>query len=99
MFGVNFLYNKDLRRILTEYGFNGYPLRKDFPVFGFVELFYDRKKRELVYDSVVLTQEYRSFTFEDFSPLFESSYAKLSHKVSVLSTADEFAVIKYTTFL
>jgi len=63
MFGIFFIGHHDLRRILTDYGFEGYPLRKDFPLTGFVEVRYDDEKKCLVYEPVELTQEYRLFTF------------------------------------
>jgi len=63
MFGIFFVGHHDLRRILTDYGFEGYPLRKDFPLTGFVEVRYDDEKKCLVYEPVELTQEYRLFTF------------------------------------
>lgn len=64
MFGVFFM-NKDLRRILTDYGFEGHPLRKDFPLSGFVELFYDECSNMLHYYPIALTQEYRDFKFSN----------------------------------
>jgi len=63
MYGVSFSGNNDLRRILTDYGFEGYPLRKDFPLTGFVELRYDEAKKKVVYSKVKLTQDYRNFDF------------------------------------
>lgn len=63
MFGIVFLNHKDLRRILTDYGFNGFPLRKDFPVCGFVELKYDNERKTLLYQPVEFAQEFRSFRF------------------------------------
>lgn len=63
MFGIIFLNHKDLRRIFTDYGFNGFPLRKDFPVCGFVELKYDDEKKTLLYQPVEFAQEFRSFNF------------------------------------
>ena len=63
MYGVSFSGNNDLRRILTDYGFEGYPLRKDFPLTGFVELRYDEAKKKVNYSKVKLTQDYRNFDF------------------------------------
>ncbi|NIJ42679.1 NADH-quinone oxidoreductase subunit C [Parvibaculum indicum] len=63
MYGVIFSDHPDLRRILTDYGFNGYPLRKDFPLTGYVELRYDDDQKRVVYEPVKLTQEFRSFDF------------------------------------
>lgn len=63
MFGVAFEGNPDLRRILTDYGFEGHPLRKDFPLTGFVEMRYDDEKKRVVYEPVKLTQDFRSFDF------------------------------------
>ena len=63
MFGVYFFLNKDLRRILTDYGFSGYPLRKDFPLTGFLELYYDDNQKRISYQLVELAQEYRNFNF------------------------------------
>ena len=63
MYGVQFLGNPDLRRILTDYGFEGHPLRKDFPLTGFVEIRYDDEKKRVVYEPVKLTQDFRSFDF------------------------------------
>ena len=63
MYGVLFAGNKDLRRIITDYGFDGHPLRKDFPLTGFVELRYDEEQKQVVYSPVKLTQAYRSFDF------------------------------------
>ena len=63
LYGVFFAGHPDLRRILTDYGFEGYPLRKDFPLTGFVEVRYDSEQRRVVYEPVKLTQEFRSFDF------------------------------------
>jgi NADH-quinone oxidoreductase subunit C len=63
LFGVLFSGHPDLRRIMTDYGFDGHPLRKDFPMTGFVEVRYDEEQKRVVYDPVRLTQEYRQFDF------------------------------------
>jgi NADH-quinone oxidoreductase subunit C len=63
MFGIYFDDSKDLRRILTDYGFEGHPLRKDFPLSGHVELRYDEEAKKIVYEPVVLPQEFRQFDF------------------------------------
>ena len=63
MYGVLFSGHPDLRRILTDYGFNGYPLRKDFPLTGYVEVRYDDDVKRVVYEPVKLVQEFRSFDF------------------------------------
>ncbi|HEX2020121.1 MAG TPA: NADH-quinone oxidoreductase subunit C [Aurantimonas sp.] len=62
-YGILFTGHPDLRRILTDYGFEGYPLRKDFPLTGFVEVQYDDEKKQVVYEPVELRQEFRSFDF------------------------------------
>jgi NADH-quinone oxidoreductase subunit C len=64
LYGVSFSDHPDLRRILTDYGFEGHPLRKDFPLTGFVEMRYDDERKRVVYEPVKLAQAYRSFDFE-----------------------------------
>jgi len=63
LYGVFFKGHSDLRRILTDYGFEGHPLRKDFPLTGFVEVRYDEEQARVVYEPVELTQDYRKFDF------------------------------------
>lgn len=63
MFGILFAGNADLRRILTDYGFRGHPLRKDFPTTGYTEVRYDDELKRVVYEPVKLVQEYRQFDF------------------------------------
>jgi len=63
LFGVKFTSHPDLRRILTDYGFKGYPLRKDFPTSGFLEVRYDEVEKRVIYEPTTLTQGYRDFDF------------------------------------
>ena len=63
MYGIFFEGNPDLRRILTDYGFEGHPLRKDFPLTGFVEIRYDEEQKRVVYEPVKLAQDFRNFDF------------------------------------
>ena len=72
MFGIFFSDHPDLRRLLTDYGFEGHPLRKDFPLTGFVEVRYSEDEKRVVYEPVKLTQEFRNFDF--MSPWESAKY-------------------------
>jgi NADH-quinone oxidoreductase subunit C len=63
MFGIFFVNHPDLRKILTDYGFMGHPLRKDFPLSGFTDVFYDESRKLLSYEPVELAQSFRKFSF------------------------------------
>ena len=63
LFGVFFSGHPDLRRLLTDYGFDGHPLRKDFPMTGYVEVRYDDEQKRVIYEPVKLNQAFRSFDF------------------------------------
>ena len=74
MYGIKFKNHPDLRRILTDYGFKGHPLRKDFPLTGFNEVRYSEKDKKVIYEPVKLEQNYRNFDFE--SPWEGTKYVK-----------------------
>ncbi len=78
MYGISFKDHPDLRRILTDYGFEGYPLRKDFPLTGHTEVRYSEDKKKVVYEPVKLEQNYRNFDFE--SPWEGTKYIKEQSK-------------------
>ena len=63
LYGIFFSDHPDLRRLLTDYGFEGYPMRKDFPLTGYVEVRYDDEQKRVIYEPVALTQEFRSFDY------------------------------------
>ena len=74
MYGIKFKNHPDLRRILTDYNFKGFPLRKDFPLTGFNEVRYSEKDKKVIYEPVKLEQNYRNFDFE--SPWIGTNYIK-----------------------
>ena len=78
MYGVNFKDHPDLRRILTDYGFKGHPLRKDFPLTGHNEVRYSEDEKKVIYESVKLEQNYRNFDYE--SPWQGTKYIKKTFK-------------------
>jgi len=65
LYGIFFFENSDLRRILTDYGFSGHPLRKDFPLTGFIEVYYSQENHIIIADQIELAQEFRIFTLEN----------------------------------
>ena len=78
MYGISFRDHPDLRRILTDYDFKGYPLRKDFPLTGHNEVRYSEDKKKVVYESVKLEQNYRNFDFQ--SPWVGTKYLQQKDK-------------------
>ncbi len=82
LYGISFDDHPDLRRILTDYGFEGHPLRKDFPLTGYVEVRYDEEQKRVVYEPVKLPQAFRNFDFE--SPWEGMEYAAETLRKEVL---------------
>jgi len=83
LFGLHFKGHTDLRRILTDYGFEGHPLRKDFPLSGFTELRYDEKEKKVMCESLQLSQEFRNFDVSSSWDLFMGDFDK--NKIRVLN--------------
>jgi|TARA_B110000971_G_C19924790_1_gene461003 NADH-quinone oxidoreductase subunit C len=81
MYGIEFENHPDLRRILTDYNFEGYPLRKDFPLTGFKEVRYSEKDKKVIYEPVKLEQNYRNFDFQ--SPWEGTKYIKKINKKEI----------------
>lgn len=86
-YGILFSDHPDLRRILTDYGFNGYPFRKDFPLTGYVEVRYDDDQKRVVYEPVKLMQEFRNFDF--LSPWEGADYILPGDEKAATDTADK----------
>ena len=95
MYGVKFIDHPDLRRILTDYGFEGYPLRKDFPLTGHNEVRYSEDEKKVVYEPVKLEQNYRNFDYE--SPWEGTKYIKEQQKNNYGKTIKNIKLKFWTT--
>lgn len=91
MFGVFFVGHPDLRRIMTDYGFDGHPLRKDFPLTGYTEIRYDEEKKRIVVEPLELTQAFRNF--EGGSAAWEVSTASAERLKSILTSISKLDLV------
>jgi len=92
LFGIGFAGNPDLRRILTDYGFDGHPLRKDFPLTGYVEVRYSDEEKRVIYEPVKLPQDFRSFDF--LSPWEGMTNVQLPGDEKAAPQQDKSVVVK-----
>lgn len=91
MFGISFYKHLGLKRILTDYGFSGFPLRKDFPLSGFIELWYNHNDKKLNYNRIVLAQEYRNFWFDHYTSYWGFQNFNLHNFLVVLVQLSNFS--------
>ena len=92
LFGIRFSGHKDLRRILTDYGFEGHPLRKDFPLTGFIQFRYDDETSRVITEPVKLEQEYRNF--DDISPWegMENIFQVMKNQINKMSRTENYTM-------